>query len=70
MLTLRESPPAHPETMPRGIASTREVGQHAEEANVRYLEMSWVWRSLWALPGAVGAILVRGPPTRGQHVSG
>ena len=29
-LTLRVSPPAHPETMPRGVELIREVGEHTE----------------------------------------
>ena len=30
-LTLRVTPPAHPETMPRRVALIREVGEHTEE---------------------------------------
>ena len=31
LLTLRVSPPAHPETMPRRVEVIREVGKHTEE---------------------------------------
>jgi len=31
LLTLRVSPPAHPETLPRGIEVMRESGEHAGE---------------------------------------
>eukprot|EP00959_Pyramimonas_sp_CCMP1952_P180143 3767213-Pyramimonas_sp.AAC.1 len=38
LLTLRVSPPApppaHPETMPRGVEVVREVGEHAEQQRV------------------------------------
>ena len=38
-MTLRVTPPAHPETMPRRVALIREVGQHTEQSKL--------WTGLW-----------------------